>query len=151
MAIIPAVYKSSINEAFFTLLTFTPTTGPVLRVVNNNEDVVSRGIAYAAFPFSIVLAASDGETIPTLTVTIDAIDQQIIELIREFEDPPAVKLEIVLSSSPDTVEKTVDFLRLIDVQYDAYTVTGRLQQDNFLNLPAVDSIYSGNEFPDLVI
>jgi hypothetical protein len=38
----------------------------------------------------------------------------------------------------------------VNVQYDALSVTGTLQPVNFLNAPAVDSLYTGIEFPDLV-
>jgi Domain of unknown function (DUF1833) len=151
MALVPAIYQSSTDQAFFTLLTFQPADNSApIRFVNNLEAVVSRGNTFQPFPFSIKLLTDDGESNPQVTLQIDATDQQVIELVRELQEPPMVTLEIVLSGSPNTVDKSVDFLRMLSVSYDALTVTVTLQPDNFLNLPAVDSIYSGNEFPDLV-
>lgn len=151
MALVPSVNLPITTDAFFILLTFTsPTTGEVFRVVNNNEDVVSREQTYTAYPFMISLPSdTDGEQ-RRATISIDNVSRDITRYVRESLDPPMVKIELVLSSSLNIVEKTVDFLRLISVDYDAFTVTGTLEPYDFLNLPAIDSMYNGTEFPDLV-
>jgi hypothetical protein len=153
MAIIPAMYKSSSDQAFFILLTIQPAAGsayPPLRVVNNLENVTSRGNVYTAFPFAINLPNDDGETQPTMTITIDAVDQSLITLVRELEEPPTLTMELVMSATPDVVDKSIGFLRLVNVQYDVLQITATLQPVNFMAQRAVDSIYSGTEFPDLV-
>lgn len=151
MALVPAVNNSSTTEAFFVLVTFTsPETGEVFRVVNNLQDVTSRGQVYTAYPFSISFPSDvEGEQ-RRATITIDNISRDITRYVRESLDPPDVKIELVMSSTPGTVEKTIDFLRLVSVEYDAFTVTGTLEPYDFMSLPAIDSIYAGTEFPDLV-
>ena len=82
--------------------------------------------------------------------TDPAISREIVEFIREMLDPPKFKIQIVLSSQPDTVDLVVDFLTLSSVNYDAMTITGTLAPNDPLSMPAIDSIYSGVEFPDLI-
>ena len=69
-------------------------------------------IHFTAYPFNISLPVEDGSKELSLTLTIDNVDQLLVEAIRGFLEPPTMKLELVLSSDFDTVEKKIDFLRL---------------------------------------
>lgn len=150
MALIPAIHQPSTNEAFLFLLTVTPASGAApIRVVNNNEDITSRGDLFQAFPFSIQLALDDGEKQPEISLRVANASQEFITAIRELLDPPAVKLEMVLSGSPDTVEKSIDFLRLDNVEYDALWVSMTLRPINILGRTFPNTNYTGTEFPDL--
>jgi hypothetical protein len=152
MALTPAINRPTTTEAFFILLTFTSPTSvtDVFRVVNNNEDVVSRGETFTAYPFTINLP-SDIEGEPRrASITIDNVSREITRYVRQALEPPTVKIELVLSSSPDTVEKTVEFLRMVEVTYDAMTVTATLEPFDIMNSPAIEDIYAGDQFPDLV-
>jgi hypothetical protein len=151
MALVPSINQSTTTNAFFVLLTITdPQTGGVLRVVNNNEVVTSRGNDYQPYPFSITLP-SDSETEQRrATLTIDNVSREITQYVRRSLDPPTVKIELIVSATPNTVEKTIDFLKMTSVSFDAFTVTATLEPYDFMNLPAIDSVYSGTEFPDLV-
>jgi hypothetical protein len=151
MALVPAVNRSTTDEAFFVLLTIMPADGQgTIFVVNNLEPITSRGQVFEAYPFAISLPQDTGESQPSVTISIDAVDQRIIEIMRALQEPPTVKIEVVMLSTLDVVDKTIDFLELTNVQYNALTVTGTLRPVNFLSMPAIDAIYSGVEFPDLV-
>jgi len=148
MAITPAIYQSTTNEAFLWLLTITTSKENIL-LVNNMEDIVSRGKKYAAYPFDISLPVEDGSKALALTLKIDNVDQVLIEAIRGFLEPPVMKLELVLSSDFNTVEKKIDFLRLSNVEYDQLQIRGQLKPNNVLGNSFPASSYDPAQFPAL--
>jgi len=148
--LVEAVNASTTGAAFLTLLTITAGALPPLRVVNDMQPLVSRGLTFIAYPFSIVLASSLADAQPTVSLAIDNVSQDLIEYIRGFEDTPTVKVEMVLSSSPDRVDRAINFLRLSSVTYDALKVSGTLMPIDFLTARAVDEIYNGSSYPSLV-
>lgn len=148
MAITPAIYQTSTNEAFLWLLTIR-SAKETLRVVNNMEDVVSRGNTFTAYPFNISLPVEDGAKELALTLTIDNVDQMLVEAIRGFLEPPMMTLELVLSSDFNTVEKKIDFLRLANVEYDALQIRGSLKPINVLGNSFPASNYDPAQFPSL--
>lgn len=148
MPLTPFVNQSSTNEAIFVLLTFTSPTG-VIRVVNNNEDITSRGNVFTAYPFNIVLDTDDGESQPEISLAIDNVDLMLITAIRGLLEPPTIKLELILSSTPDIVEKTIDYLHLDSVQYDAMTIQAKMRPINILQRKFPSSSYTASRFMDL--
>lgn len=148
MAITPAIYQSTTNEAFLWLLTITTSKENIL-LVNNMEDIVSRGKKYTAYPFDISLPVEDGSKALALTLKIDNVDQVLIEAIRGFLEPPVMKLELVLSSDFNTVEKKIDFLRLSNVEYDQLQIRGQLKPNNVLGNSFPASSYDPAQFPAL--
>lgn len=151
MALEPQINMSAVDDAALVLLTVEAADGSgISYFVNNNEDIVSRGITFMAYAFEIVLPDDTSDETSMVQLAIDNVDRRITDFLRQLLEPPKFKLEIIWSSQPDVVERTVDFLTLRDVEYDAMTVSGKLVPMDPLSLPAVDSIYSGIEFPDLV-
>lgn len=148
MAIAPAIYQTTTNEAFLWLLTITTSKENIL-LVNNMEDIVSRGQKYTAYPFDISLPVEDGSKALALTIKIDNVDQVLIEAIRGFLEPPVMKLELVLSSDLNTVEKKIDFLRLSNVEYDQLQIRGQLKPNNVLGNSFPASSYDPAQFPAL--
>ena len=148
MALTPHINLPEIDVAFLHLLTITA-QGDVIRLVNNNEDVVSRGDTFSAYPFMLALPVDDGERQPVLLLKIDNVDQRLVKAIRELLEPPLVKFEMVLSISPDTVEQTIDFLRADFVSYDAMQIQLRLRPQNVMGRRFPYSRYVPSEFPDL--
>ena len=64
MALTPHINLPEIDVAFLHLLTITA-QGDVIRLVNNNEDIVSRGDTFSAYPFMLALPVDDGINKPT--------------------------------------------------------------------------------------
>lgn len=91
---------------FLMLLTIdhTDLSSPI-RLVYNTTSITSRGETYQAYNFKLDLQdEQDDGKISEAKLTIEAIDQTIIQAIREIVDPPSVVFELVLASDPDTVE-----------------------------------------------
>lgn len=144
-----AANATSSPVVWLTLLTFSMPGETPIRVVNNTEDIVSRGNTFLACGFEIILPSDDGEAMPTVKLTIPNADRQIVEWIRGFPSAPTLMMEIVLSTQPDTVERSIDWMRLADVTYDALQITGTLAVENVLSAKFPGESYSPVRFPAL--
>lgn len=147
----PGALASATDDAWLCLLTITPTSvGSIpFHLVNNNEDVVSRGVTFKPFPFTFVLPADDGENLPKVSIVIDNVDESIVRAIRAELEPPMVKLEIATSAFPNIVEKSLDFLKLRTVNYTSMTIEGTLETINVLNSRFPNGDYTAVQFPAL--
>jgi Domain of unknown function (DUF1833) len=144
-----AVNASSTDVAFWFLLTITPGGQEPIRFVNNREMVSSRGEIFQPYPFTVVLPTDDDQKVPSVRLVIDNVDRAIVEAIRGQSTPPAVKLEVVTSTYPDIVERTIDFLYLRSVDYDALTITGTLEARGILNQRFPRESYTASLYPGI--
>ena len=148
MALTPTINLPETNVALLHLLTLTA-QGDVIHLVNNSEPITSNGQVFDPYPFALTLPLSDGERQTELILQIDNVDQSLTKAIRELLTPPAVKLDMVLSNTPDTIEQTIDFLRADVVTYDSLTVQFRLRPDNIMGRKFPSSKYTPARYPDL--
>jgi hypothetical protein len=137
--------------AWLALLTFTLPGRDPLRIVNNTEDVMSRGNTFIASGFEFILPNDDGESMPQVKLTIPNVDRNIIEWIRGFPTAPTLMLEIVLSNAPNVVERSIDWMRLSNVTYDALQITGTLIVEDVLSAGFPSESYSPVRFPGLIV
>jgi len=107
------------------------------------------GNTYLAWPFQVALPEEREDTVPTIQIVIDNIDRRIMAGIRSLPTAPTVLLEVVLASSPDTVEAGPFNFTLRGVDYDALTITGTLSPEDILNEPFPQYTYSPASFPGL--
>jgi len=122
------------NEAWLVLLEITHSALPEpFYLVNNTETITSNGIDYLAYPFGMVLGNDTGEKLPTVSLTIDNVDRSLMSAIRSLVDSPDVVIKVVLSSQPDVVEIAISELKLREVSYDAFAISGTLYADDILN------------------
>jgi len=121
-------------EVYLELLTIThDDLAAPLYFVNNTTNVTSRGNEYIAFPYKLILPQDSEETMPRTTLQIDNVDRQIVDTIRSISSPPSLSIEIVLASSPDTVELEALGMRLEQAKYDVMEVTGALVFEDILS------------------
>jgi hypothetical protein len=131
-----SINAQSTDEVWLTLLTIdSPELEIPLRFVNNNESVTSRGDVYLAFPFDIEFPGQDEENPGEARLVIDNIDRSIVNFIRTIFTPPVVSIEVVLASSPDTVEAGFYNMTLRNVSYDAKAVSGLLKFEDIVIEP----------------
>jgi hypothetical protein len=147
----PLVQATSSEIVFLSLLTFSLPGKTPLRVVNNSVDVVSRGNTFTAFPFSITLPNDDSEKLPTVSLQISNLSGEIMDFVRSLPQAPQLLLEIITNVDLNVVEKSVGFLKMEQISYDALNITGALTVENILSrrFPAGD--YSPVEFPALFV
>ena len=133
------------------LLTFTHDglSSPV-RVCSNSESVLSRTKTFLPFPFMVTLPDDmDGQP-PRATLTIDAVDRSIIQMVRTLATPVDVLMEVVFASTPDTVEGSWPEFQLVEVEYNALTVSGSIVQTDFTREPYPEGRQTPTDFPGAV-
>jgi hypothetical protein len=124
------------TEVFLILLTISHASLPAsIRVVNDNADITSRSNSYIAFPFEINLPADSAENLSRISLKIDNVDRALVDAIRSITTPPTVTIEVILASSPDTVEAGPFEMTMENAVYDANTVQCNLAFEDVLNEP----------------
>jgi hypothetical protein len=134
--------------AFLWLMTIQDTS-TTLHVVNNLEDVTSNGQVFTAFPFEVTLPPDDGGTPQSLKVTTVNASRDLIEIIRGTLEPPTVRLDLITSNNPDLIHKTIDFMQVGGVEYDALTVGFDLVSSSAFARKTQQHVYNQAEFPGL--
>lgn len=147
-AAIAALTAPQTGEVWLVLLTISNASMTTIRVVNNTEDIVSRGNTYQAFPFEIELPGEDPDSPSSARLRIDNVDKRIVEAVRSISTPPEVTIEVILASQPDTVEISYANLTLRSVEYDVDSVRGELVFESIFSEPVTLTI-TPNRFPGL--
>lgn len=154
-----AMYAQQTREAFIMLVSINHSsfTQPI-RVSSDPTEIlpiagergtVSRGEEYVFAPFSIMLPQQDDTGIARSSVSIDNVDRRIVAAVREANGPLDVTIEIVLASSPDTVEVSAPNFRMDRVSYDALTVSGDISVEYFELEPFPARRFTPADFPGL--
>jgi hypothetical protein len=134
---VAALMAQETSEVFLGLLTLShPDLSPPIRIVNDTVNVTSRGNIYIAFPYRLEMPWERDDELPQVTLEIDNVDRTIVQAVRALsarKDLTAL-FEVVLASSPDTVE-LAELFTLRGAEYDALVVRGRLQFEDVLNEP----------------
>lgn len=144
------MYASQTGEIFLVILEIDhPDLAQPIRVVNNNEAIVSNGDTYLATAFSFILPAQEDGKISNSSLTIDNVDRTIVEVIRTITSFPTVAASVILASDPDVIEAGPFDFQLRNVNYNRNSVTGDLIYESFLrdNLGTVK--YKNINFPGL--
>lgn len=92
-----------------------------IRCVLNNEDVISRGDTYRAYPFEFVPPELGRDGMRPGRIRIGNVDGQIVEKLRLVAgsgEEPVLTFEFIYGSDPDTVERTWPLLILQNARYD---------------------------------
>ena len=130
-AFLESVIASQTDEAHIVLLTFThPNLAQPIRVTNNTQDVVIGANTFIAFPFTLT-PPTDGDGVGKAGISIANADRRIGEALEALLDPADVMIQLVLASSPSTIEFEWKSLNLIDVSWDGQFMQGTLSHDQF--------------------
>ena len=82
-------------------------------------------------------------------MTIHDVTKYVMAIARTLNGRPRVKLELILSSSPDTVEATFDSFYIINFTYTADRVTAELSMINYELEPFPQYSFTPVYFPGL--
>jgi hypothetical protein len=131
---VQAVLQNDTGEVFLFLVTLTnPNFNKPVYLVNNLSNIVSRGNTYFAFPMEVVLANDDGETLPTVQLQCQNVSLELIDEIRGVRGMMDVKIELVMASSPNTVETSIENMRVMDIRYDKKNIQMTCSVDDLMN------------------
>lgn len=144
------LYYQESQDVFLTLLTLShPSFLSTVRLVNNSEDIISRGETFLAFPFKIRLPIDDGESSREVSIEFDNVSLEILDELRTVTTSIDVKLEMILASIPNEVQMSIEELKIQTVNYNRQTVSARLFLDSFLSTELNSEIYSPSLYPGI--
>lgn len=142
------LFSQESTDPFLTLVTLShPDWDEDFRLVNNTEDVVSRGLTYLSFPVTLVLPVDDGETSPEISIEFDNVSLYLIGKLRSITSGVQAKLEMILHSLPDDVQITLDDLVLHSINYNKTKISAKLVLENLLNTKLTSEKYTPKNFP----
>ncbi len=143
------MYGQVSSDPFVMLVTLTHTSFTTLRLVNNTENVVSRGNTYNAFPMTITPPVDDGESLREVSITFDNVSLESVDELRTVTTPIDVVIEMVLASSLDTVQHSLEELKIRNITYNKSTISARLYMDDFLSVELTSEKYDPGTFNGL--
>jgi Domain of unknown function (DUF1833) len=144
-----AAFAAQTGQIPLWLLTIEAESGEPMRLVNNTQNVTSRGQTFIAFPFQIHAPDDREDQLPQVQLAIDNVDRSIVAWARTVLQAPTLALELVLAGTPDVVEAGPFHFTLRDVTYDALVVTGTLAFENILGEPFPQYSFTPNYFPGI--
>lgn len=126
----------TISHADITDGPFRFSSDPTVRITDAPlYGTLSRGLPFYFLPFSAILPDDKDEAPPQARLVLDNIDREIIALLRRTSTPAQVRMELVLSSTPNNVEVEFPELDLVGAEYDAASVTLSLQIESLMSEP----------------
>lgn len=118
-------------SAWLVLLTLDhPELDQPIRVTSDAVATISNGLTFEPFPFEVTLPDDTEGRAPQAQLRIDNTSQEIIAALRGLTTPPTLKIEIVRSPDPDSVEREWSGLEWRSSQYDIGAIIGILSGDD---------------------
>lgn len=129
-AVLEAQRENS-SDPFLVLLTIHLGGAPEddIRVVNNTEDVTSRGNLFIACPFGVALPDDMEYASTSARLTLDNVDPAIWQGVRLLGFAPDVSIELIVASEPDNVVLSTVGLKLREASATKSTISGTLIPD----------------------
>lgn len=135
-----AMLAQETAEVFLICLTITHESfGAPYYLVNDFNPLIrtisSVSTAFQPFAFDVNLPNEQDDQLPQVTISIDNIDNEILRAIRTIGGTrPAIKLEVVTASLPDTVEAGPFDFNILSINYSDASIQGTIGfQDDLLN------------------
>jgi hypothetical protein len=111
--------------------------------------VVSRNTNYTFLPLQITLPSEEEAQAPRCSIQINDATLYLTPIIRSLSGPPRVKLELVLSKTPNVVEVSFDYLYVNSITYNRDTVNCDLSMVSYEREPFPVHSFNPPNFPGL--
>jgi len=111
--------------------------------------IISGGNNFYFLPMSISLPSEEPNAAPRCSIVLDDVTKQVIPIIRQISGPPRVKIQLVLNSTPNTVEASFDKFYLSSISYNANQVTAELSMIDYAVEPFPAYSFTPKYFPGL--
>lgn len=161
-AALKAMFSPDADDSLITLLTITGTgISPAIRIADgytqriseDSEDVmygvVSNSEDFYFIPFKLSLPSEEYGAAPRCTITINDVTRYLLPTIRSITTTPSVRMDLVLSSTPDTIEATFDGFKMGGISYNADAITAELSVASLANEPFPAHTFTPSYFPGL--
>jgi hypothetical protein len=111
--------------------------------------VVSNGQEYIFLPIEVTLPTEEEAQAPKCSITIHDVTRYIVPIIRNIAGPPKIKMELVLSKTPDNVEVVFDDFYINSFTYNSDTVSASLSMIDLEREPFPMHSFTPRYFPGL--
>lgn len=151
-AVVAAMNSETTDKAFFVLLKVTHSLFDTVYLVNNTENVTSNGNEYLAFPFSIVLPSDSEDLQPVIKVNVVNTTRELVSEIRLLagnRERVKVTVSVIDYDDPDTVLAEWANFEMINVEYDAQSMTFDLVIDLLVTEPFPGDSFAPSTFPGI--
>lgn len=142
------LFAQESGDPFLTLVTLQ-NSAFIARLVNNSDDITSRGNQFTAFPMKIRLPVDDGTTTRDVAIDFDNASLELITNLRSVIGNIGITIEMILASDPDTVQVSLDGLLLSNITYNSTKISATIVMDNFLSVAMTSERYTPKNFPGL--
>jgi hypothetical protein len=130
--------------------------GGALYLVNDFADMqrhvmvngVSTLVTFVGYPFQLILPDDDPDTASRVQLKVDNVDRQIVQAVRGLNGPPKADVEVVLATTPDTVEVGHYDLTMRAATFDALYVEAELTIEQIFVEP-VALLMTPERFPGM--
>lgn len=163
---IKAVFAPESDEYLICLVTLSnyDDTGNVIRLADGytgrlsslttDDEVIygvtSRSNEYIFLPINITLPSEEEAGVSRCTITLNDVTRYVMPMIQaQIKRPPELLLELVLSSSPSTVEASFPGFYVTNITYTAETVQLDVSMINYQNEPFPCFSFTPKYFPGL--
>ena len=142
-----AVLAPETEKVFLHLLTIETSGGAVLRFVNNNQNVTSRGNEYSAAGFDIILPEQTDNAPRPCRLAIDNTDTVIFQAIKQAvgQDVSATVC-VIMADAPDVYERGPLKYRMRNVRASKETIEGEVYDFYLLDRKFPRGTYSPEDF-----
>lgn len=142
---IDALLAQSTGQAFVLLVTFTHAV-ETFRCCMNTEMITSRGQQFTPTFFQFRLPETSDKAPQGCEISVDNVDQRMVDILRRITTPIKVLIELVLASQPDVVELAIGDLVLREVSWNIHQISGKLMVEDMLNSAFPGHIYEPRTF-----
>lgn len=122
-----AMMAQQTTEVFIPCLKIEhPSFAEPILLAYNTESVFRTDGEYKPYPFQINLPPQNDDEAQSMTLTVDNSDLTLNDAIRTLTGQPQVTFDVVLASSPNTVEAGPFEMSLMSAQATAESIIGTL-------------------------
>lgn len=136
-----------------TSLGLTTFPSDVINLTTTDSDlvygVVSRSNNFIFVPVELSLPSEEDNSAPKCNLVIHDVTRYLTPIIRDISSPPRVLIELVLTSSPDTVEASFPSFYISNITYNADTVSCELTMTDFAVEPFPCYTFTPQYFPGI--
>jgi hypothetical protein len=142
-----AVLAPETEQVFLHLLTIEVTSGVVLRFVDNNQNITSRGSEYIAAGFTIILPEQTDNAPRPCRLAIDNTDLSIFQTIKQaVGHDVTVTVCVIMADTPDVYERGPLKYRLRNVRASKETIEGEVYDFYLIDRKFPKGTYTPEDF-----
>lgn len=127
--------------------------GYTKRISENETEVIygvtSNSLDYTFLPMQISLPSEDEAQAPRCSITMYDVTRYLTPIIRTISSPPRIKLELILSKSPDIIEVSFTDFYISNFTYNAETVVAQLSMIDYEREPFPSHSFTPQYFPGM--